>query len=520
MSEAIRLLDSTGTKVLDSVSTEYEDSFCLESFGDLVSYHAESEPKGSKAFIIARVQTWDPKQPEKAFYSYYNAWHLNKILFQTQVYLGKKLIHRLHVLNPLTNTDIIGNVQYFMVRPDSIVENVRSKAELQRTVVVESPKRKASFMPHRGSNAVPPPIITLKKASVDAEMFLVASPTVKQVENGETATWTLACPVVADISDNEPGADARKGSIAHLLRRVSNVLSPKASSPMSEIPEVPPPEKSFSPTGASPRRPTITPLDINALSKAATSPIRLTSHGVSPQSTTSIPAGKVTRFCVPVPQSELSVITPKTAKSRRRSLSYANAVNASGNQASHEEWLAMVQSERSPDRDVTEDDYDVVKPFGGDVFSPKREAILEEDEEGEGKEAPPTSPTKEFKMFDAVLFATDNDFLESAKIRSIFKLNSIQTEDAVLFEMKPFTGEEPESPLVVVIEDNPACEICYPSPATLSRASPCMQTFHRVKCYVAALILMMAMFFFIFFTLRDNSNRSGGGSPPTPSIKS
>ena len=65
--------------------------------------------------IIARVQTWDHKQPDRAFYSYYHAHHLNKTLFQTQVYLDKKLIHRLHVLNPLTNTDIIGNVLYFMV---------------------------------------------------------------------------------------------------------------------------------------------------------------------------------------------------------------------------------------------------------------------------------------------------------------------------------------------------------------------------------------------------------------------
>lgn len=71
---------------------------------------------GSKCFIIARVQTWDHKKPDKAYYSYYNAYHINKILFRTQMYMGKKLIHRLHVLNPLTNTDIIGHVQYFMVR--------------------------------------------------------------------------------------------------------------------------------------------------------------------------------------------------------------------------------------------------------------------------------------------------------------------------------------------------------------------------------------------------------------------
>ncbi|ORZ30760.1 hypothetical protein BCR44DRAFT_55719 [Catenaria anguillulae PL171] len=127
----IRLFDISGTKVIDSVSTDYEDSFCLDAFGDLIKQHhsltcappknlkegEEPPPVKQRAFILARVQTWDHKQPDKAFYSYYNAFHLNKLLFQTQVYLGKKLIHRIHVLNPLTNTDIIGNVLYFIARP-------------------------------------------------------------------------------------------------------------------------------------------------------------------------------------------------------------------------------------------------------------------------------------------------------------------------------------------------------------------------------------------------------------------
>ena len=61
----IRLMDSSGTIVMDSVSAEYEDSFSLESFEDLVNMHYECEPKGSRSFVIARVQTWDHKQPEK-----------------------------------------------------------------------------------------------------------------------------------------------------------------------------------------------------------------------------------------------------------------------------------------------------------------------------------------------------------------------------------------------------------------------------------------------------------------------
>ena len=65
MIEIINLLDKDGTGVIDSVSSEYEDSFCLESFADLAIAHASVPPIGSRSFIIARVQTWDPKQPDK-----------------------------------------------------------------------------------------------------------------------------------------------------------------------------------------------------------------------------------------------------------------------------------------------------------------------------------------------------------------------------------------------------------------------------------------------------------------------
>lgn len=62
----IRLMDSTGKIVQDSLSGEYEDSFCLETFEDLCKAHFAVLPVNSKGFIIARVQTVDPKQPEKA----------------------------------------------------------------------------------------------------------------------------------------------------------------------------------------------------------------------------------------------------------------------------------------------------------------------------------------------------------------------------------------------------------------------------------------------------------------------
>jgi hypothetical protein len=63
MTILIRLLDSKGSDLLDCISGDYEDSFCLESFEDLSRLYADAD--ANKGFIIARVQTVDPKQPGK-----------------------------------------------------------------------------------------------------------------------------------------------------------------------------------------------------------------------------------------------------------------------------------------------------------------------------------------------------------------------------------------------------------------------------------------------------------------------
>ncbi|KAJ3194914.1 hypothetical protein HK101_001586 [Irineochytrium annulatum] len=613
MADVIRLMDSTGTRVLDSLASEYEDSFCLDTFGDLIGFHAEAEPKGKKSFIIARVQTWDPKQPDKAFYSYYNAYHLNKILFQTQIYLGKKLIHRLHVLNPLTNTDIIGSVQYFMIK-NLIAE---SKTELKADVgpatppiissavddgpgsptrptalptrkrVVSSPTRKVSLRIKTNTAAS-----ESTKSVNHSELDIAPSPAVKEAESG-SAIWTMMAPAVKDISDHEDsGVNASAANFNLFVRRLSvsprNMIPDNTFRVASTIEQTPAPTPATSPQGvvslAVPRDPNAidfrqrassfddrkrtstatkspaTPVtkdpaaqspmslappsaesdcshggrrhtsfninEIQAIMKPASSPIRLVTP-TSPASKSPAPAGVITRFAVPVSPEEVAAITPRTAKSRRRSLSYANAVNANGGEGGFEDWAQMVKTERSPvgaeGEEENHGDYDTVRKFGG---SAKRAGErIEEEEEDDGKECgdmegkdneseASKAEVKDAEMIriksikrktveesgpivtiDAVLFATDNDFLESSKVRAVFKQHALAPEDAALFEMKPFLGTETESPVVIIVEEPKSCELCYPSASSMSRLSPCMQTFHRVKCYLAALVLMFAMFF-------------------------
>jgi hypothetical protein len=65
MGVIIRLLDSTGNNIEDSIDGDYEDSFCLDTFEDLCKAHFECDPPNSKGFIIARIKSTDPKNPEK-----------------------------------------------------------------------------------------------------------------------------------------------------------------------------------------------------------------------------------------------------------------------------------------------------------------------------------------------------------------------------------------------------------------------------------------------------------------------
>ena len=104
-------------RLLDSLVADYEDIFTFDTFKSLILSHHEHE----KALLIARVTTGtintQTNTIENVFYSYYNAYNLNKVIFRTQRSGFKMLLHRLAVLNPLNNLEIIGNVEYFKVIP-------------------------------------------------------------------------------------------------------------------------------------------------------------------------------------------------------------------------------------------------------------------------------------------------------------------------------------------------------------------------------------------------------------------
>ena len=123
-----------------------------------------------------------------------------------------------------------------------------------------------------------------------------------------------------------------------------------------------------------------------------------------------LPLGVVTRFNNPVSEQPQML-----NKGNRRAFSWMNSNNCAKTQLSFTEWKALCQKHKHADV--------------GDFDHPDTKAI-------EDLTASETNLEKSEDLeFEAVLFATDNDYLEHVKTRGFFKANAVNSDDIKLFEM-------------------------------------------------------------------------------------
>jgi hypothetical protein len=452
---------------------------------------------------------------------------LNKTLFQTQIYLKKRYIHRLHVLNPLTNSDIIGNVNYYLVRPRNAQEAITVQLEIpeepknSNEVVIDiEPSTdqvlKIDDIPHNTSK---------RKLSLVYDQTTPLSPLVEIMPELEALDLVVKTNSVAfeELSDKPVVPNAM-----NMLKRTVTVKSTVGRT--LSVVEKP-----------------INNMTTNKTSKnfpKLTITTQLPTGLVSVNGPTSavIEAGIITRFTVPVPKEEMGAVIPKTQKGHRRTLSYRNAVSASGVPASFLEWARMVQEEstdglpNSTGGEVSERDpidFDVVKPFARNspskalILSPDRKhtpklAPICDDEELEEQSSPVDEKDQqevsttteeenekgspEIVFIDAIYIANDNDFLETSKIRQIFRSNAINPEDAKLFQMKEYTGQDANEQPFEIVGDSFPCEGCYPSEQELASMSPCVRFFHVHKCLILASMISILVIVFILVMMFTNFN--------------
>ena len=278
-----------------------------------------------------------------------------------------------------------------------------------------------------------------------------------------------------------------------------------------------------SPTKAFPSEP-------KGLNRAAG--LTISTHGasiVSVQSSTAksaVTPGRLTRFNNPVPENDPTFSTiPRTKKGQRRSLSYANAVSATGVPLSFLEWTKMLrrdsqdlrQLESATNEEIPEHDYDIVTPsvrqFQSKKFtgSPSGNVIFEENESGSNESIPiqlPSSASKSSKLpemkdeevifYDAYFLANDEEFLEKSEVRKLFRANALSEDDAKLFELAEYTGKEEEYAEVEIIDDEFLCDCCFPTREALDSMNPCLRFLHMNKC---VLIIILATLLAVGFAL-------------------
>ncbi|ORZ39303.1 hypothetical protein BCR44DRAFT_1271291 [Catenaria anguillulae PL171] len=125
--------------ILDSITGSTTEPLTLETFGALAQRHQAI----GKNLIIARVDVavndanLEPNELPETRSFYYHAHSLNKILFRTFGKNGEYLF-RLFALNPMTNTDMVGDVVYFMVYPGTPVHRLRPRSAATRAETVSS----------------------------------------------------------------------------------------------------------------------------------------------------------------------------------------------------------------------------------------------------------------------------------------------------------------------------------------------------------------------------------------------
>ena len=102
------------TQLLYQVDLDSTETLSQETFIDLINFHKSSK----KSFILAVVRSRDPEQLSLFYPFFFDAFHLNKLMFRKKnnILIGRHDKSRpLIVTNPLTNTQIIGEVEYFLV---------------------------------------------------------------------------------------------------------------------------------------------------------------------------------------------------------------------------------------------------------------------------------------------------------------------------------------------------------------------------------------------------------------------
>jgi hypothetical protein len=184
VSSSKKLLFKLNSTTLYSTDLDSVEPLSQETFSDLIQTFISSK----KQSIIAVVKSRDSEQLDQYFSFFFNAYQLNKLLFKLKN--SRDLIsrhdrqHPFSVINPLTNTLIIGEVEYFIVNPSKDIEKTSEDDFLEATLIgtdltyVTSEKLREVFK----SNALRPEDLIFPTFQGLFEGFLPGPPNLEEIQ--------------------------------------------------------------------------------------------------------------------------------------------------------------------------------------------------------------------------------------------------------------------------------------------------------------------------------------------------
>jgi len=351
----------------------------------------------------------------------------------------------MHVLNPLTNTDIIGNVLYFQIENDT-TKGSTSQTLGKPLMSAQIASKEENVHLHNTSEPVSPTVASNPKDSI----LPSHDPDQREDRAELPGGWTLAGPKVAlAIGEaGEPAVPTRKTSVAsYVSRKLSRGVVPNGFAPVSQTSQSDY-TKNTSFASKKPKNLALQTLKTAATISPNSAPLPLMmrngslhlSQPASPRSP--ITAGHMTRFGIPISETDSTVkATPQYVSKMR---SYVN----------------------SP--------------------SPTLEKFTESITKG--------TPI----YFEALLLATDNDYLEQVGTRRVFAANALTPADVKLFEMPAYLGPDADTAAQAPNQEfqpelTGFAGWCLPSPAQLAEYTGWQRTFHRNKCWVISLLVAIAI---------------------------
>ncbi|KAF9102993.1 hypothetical protein BGX27_010787 [Mortierella sp. AM989] len=415
--------------VVDELDALDEDPFTLDSFENLMRLHASK----NKDFILARVTTQDPNDENKLYHSYYGAHQINKVLFRTQPDEG--LLHRMKARNPLNNMLVVGDVHYYIISAEELNAIKPLPAPRSSSSSVSSHSSRMSRCSKLAAQAIASQSASARSSPIlgcDVSLFSQTSD-VESLESIIPASMAMSilkadqedgCSISENCEEAQPDTPCQDNASSRARRGSVGSYSSSTSSRVS-TPFVP--QNGFQPCKPSRLRQATAPLGQESSSNqqcsnqpemdnpqySPMSPRDHNSHSshnhprhqsVQSPLFQSLMGGRI--------RSRSSTVSSIRSDRSATSLTFSSTMSTAG-----DDDQSSVTKYRSNASDIDGDNTSVSSSI------PSSPSPLSSSE----------SSHVESVRYNFQYLASDDDFLLRSSIRQVFKVNALESWDAILF---------------------------------------------------------------------------------------